>query len=105
MNKQNISNFELDLSSPASLSEAEKENIARLNASEKVDLSDVPELDEKFWQVAYRVGTTGLYRPHKQIVNMYFDVDVIAWAKSKGRGYQTRLNQIVRKAMLDELSH
>jgi uncharacterized protein (DUF4415 family) len=32
-------------------------------------------------------------------------VDVIAWAKSKGRGYQTRLNQIVRKAMLDELSH
>lgn len=105
MSKANISSFELDLNNPAALTEAQQKNIVRLNGDEKVDLSDIPELDELFWKKAYRVGATGLYRPHKKIVNMYFDVDVIAWAKSKGKGYQTRLNQIVRKAMLDEMHH
>jgi uncharacterized protein (DUF4415 family) len=29
---------------------------------------------------------------------------VLAWLKAKGKGYQTRINTILRKAMLDDLA-
>jgi hypothetical protein len=31
------------------------------------------------------------------------EADVLMWLKSKGRGYQTRINAILRDAMLKEL--
>jgi len=31
------------------------------------------------------------------------DADIVAWLQAKGKGYQTRLNQILRAAMLSEL--
>jgi len=31
------------------------------------------------------------------------DTDVVLWLKSKGKGYQTRINAILREAMLKEL--
>jgi uncharacterized protein (DUF4415 family) len=31
------------------------------------------------------------------------DSDVLRWLKSKGKGYQTRINAILRDAMLKEL--
>jgi uncharacterized protein (DUF4415 family) len=31
------------------------------------------------------------------------DSDVLAWLKSQGKGYQTRLNAILREAMLRSL--
>ena len=30
--------------------------------------------------------------------------DVLAWLKTDGKGYQTRLNSILRKAMLKEVA-
>ena len=108
MKKENIISREYDLSkSPPKLTEKQKKLSARLAVlpDEKIDLSDIPELDNDFWKNAYRVSESGLYKPQKKSVHIYFDVDVIAWAKSKGKGYQTRLNAILRKAMLDELKH
>jgi uncharacterized protein (DUF4415 family) len=32
------------------------------------------------------------------------DTDVLRWLKSKGKSYQTRLNAILREAMLKELN-
>jgi uncharacterized protein (DUF4415 family) len=32
------------------------------------------------------------------------DSDVLVWLKSQGKGYQTRLNVILREAMLKEVS-
>jgi uncharacterized protein (DUF4415 family) len=39
----------------------------------------------------------------KQHASVRIDADVMAWLKSQGKGYQTRLNSILRRAMLDEL--
>jgi uncharacterized protein (DUF4415 family) len=33
------------------------------------------------------------------------DSDVLAWLKSQGKGYQTRINAILRAAMLHEIKH
>lgn len=34
--------------------------------------------------------------PLKTPVNAKFDVDVVEWFKSQGRGYQTRMNAVLR---------
>ena len=39
----------------------------------------------------------------KQAVSLRLDVDVIAWLKKDGAGYQTRANQILRERMLKDL--
>lgn len=30
-------------------------------------------------------------------------IDILEWLKSKGKGYQTRINAILREAMLNEI--
>ena len=44
----------------------------------------------------------GLYRPLKLPVTLRLDADVLAWFKKRGKGYQTRINQALRKLMMDE---
>ena len=44
------------------------------------------------------------YRPIKKSVNVRLDADVIEWLQSGGRGYQTRMNSILREAMLNSVS-
>jgi uncharacterized protein (DUF4415 family) len=43
-----------------------------------------------------------LYRPIKKPVTLRLDADVIAWFKTSGRGYQTRINRALRKMMEGE---
>ena len=40
------------------------------------------------------------YKPIKKTVNVRLDADVIEWLQSAGKGYQTRMNAILREAML-----
>ena len=37
--------------------------------------------------------------PLKVPVNAKFDVDVVDWFKAQGRGYQTRMNAVLRRYM------
>ena len=67
---------------------------------DQIDFSDIPETTEADWVGAVRGG---LYRPVKRQVTARLDADVIAWLKAGGQGYQTRMNAILRRAMLDEL--
>jgi uncharacterized protein (DUF4415 family) len=62
-----------------------------------IDLSDAPEITD--WSGAV-VGL--FYRPRKTPLTVRIDVDVLAWLRSKGKGYQTRINRILRDAMLVE---
>lgn len=64
-----------------------------------IDTSDIPELDETFWQNAERGR---FYRPVKQSTTVRIDADVLHWLKMGGRGYQTRINAILRAAMMRE---
>jgi len=40
------------------------------------------------------------YRPIKRQLTVRIDADVLAWLRSYGKGYQSRLNAILRSAML-----
>ena len=66
----------------------------------EVDYSDIPPLTDEFWDNAMRGR---FYRQTKTHASVRIDSDVMLWLKSKGRGYQTRLNEILRKAMLEEI--
>ena len=93
-----------DTESPPPLSDAEREQLARLAAmgDEDIDYSDIP--PAKFenailWRDRH---SHPLYRPVKQSTTVRIDADVLLWLKAKGRGYQTRLNAILRDAMVKE---
>jgi len=72
-----------------------KTNKKRLNdmSDKDIDLDDIPELDEEFFKNAQ------LQLPSKQAVTMRLDSDVLEWFKKQGKGYQTRINQLLRKYM------
>jgi len=88
-----------DFAAQPPLSAAERRELERLAAmpEESIDTSDIPELDEAFWQNAERGR---FYRPVKESTTIRVDADVLHWLKSKGRGYQTRINAILREAMM-----
>ena len=59
-----------------------------------IDLTDIPEI--RNWSKAV-VGR--FYRPIKESLTIRVDADVLAWLRSNGKGYQTRINTILREAM------
>jgi uncharacterized protein (DUF4415 family) len=74
---------------------------AEIEAFKNTDFSDVPELtDEQLAQMRpshYR--NMANYKPIKKTVNVRLDADVIEWLQNSGKGYQTRMNAILREAM------
>jgi uncharacterized protein (DUF4415 family) len=67
---------------------------------DQIDTSDIPELPPGAWKDAVRGR---FYRPVKQAVSMRLDADVVAWLKKRGKGYQTRVNRILRQTMLTDI--
>lgn len=63
----------------------------------EIDCSDIPATDDKQWSGAVRGK---FYRPLKTQASVRIDADVMEWLKRPGKGYQTRLNAILREAML-----
>jgi uncharacterized protein (DUF4415 family) len=61
---------------------------------EEIDLTDIAPL--KDWSKAV-VGK--FYRPLKKSVTIRLDADVLTWLKGEGKGYQTRINALLRQAM------
>ena len=59
-----------------------------------IDYSDIPPLGDEFFTKA-----TVPWPPAKQQLTIRLDADVLAWLKGQGRGYQTRINHILRAAM------
>ncbi len=78
----------------ASTSRASQVRALKGMKDSEIDLSDIPEI--KDWSKAV-VGR--FYRPIKQSLTVRVDADVVAWLKSGGKGYQTRINSILRAAM------
>jgi uncharacterized protein (DUF4415 family) len=84
------------------LTAAQRRELAALAAlpDDTIDYSDIPPLTERFWENAVR---NPFYRPVKQQITVRLDADVIAWLRRQGKGYQTRLNALLRGAMLKDL--
>ena len=61
---------------------------------ESIDTSNIPEV--KDWSAAHRGR---FYRPVKQQVTLRIDADLLAWFRSQGGKYQTRINAALREYM------
>jgi uncharacterized protein (DUF4415 family) len=77
----------------------ELEELAHRPDSE-IDYSDIPPLTEKFWKNAAR---NPFYRPVKRQVTLRIDADILEWLRQQGKGYQSRLNSLLRSAMIEQL--
>ena len=70
-----------------------KSDLKRIDAQgdQDIDYSDIPELDEDFFKKARVVVTPG-----KKQLTLRLDADVLEWMKAQGKGYQSRINAILR---------
>jgi uncharacterized protein (DUF4415 family) len=59
-----------------------------------IDYSDSPETDEKFWKDAELV-----LKASKTPLTIRIDSDVLSWFKSHGKGYQTKINTVLKSYM------
>ena len=78
------------------LTEEQRDGLRKLAAmpDEDIDYSDIPQLTDF---TGFEVGK--FYRPVKETVTVRLDSDVLFWLKQGGKGYQSRLNAILRKEM------
>jgi uncharacterized protein (DUF4415 family) len=68
----------------------------------QINYDDQPQLSRAFLKDAVR---NPLYKPTKTPTTVRMDSDVLAWLKAQGKGYQTRMNAILRQEMLRDLLH
>lgn len=101
MSKRNVKSL-VDFSRPPKLSAAGRAELAALQARDDADIdtADIPPLTDDFWKNAVR---NPFYKPTKTATTVRIDSDVLLWLRGQGRGYQTRLNEILRRAMLASL--
>ena len=60
-------------------------------SDQEIDGSDVPELDERFWNDAKIIAPQ-----NKKTTTIPIDADVLDWFKSQGKGWQTRINNVLQ---------
>ncbi len=85
------------------LSDKQRAMLAKLaeKSETEIDYSDAPPSSPNAeW---YRAALSPLYRPAKQVTTIRLDADILVWLKSSGKGYQTRINSILRQSMLQDL--
>ena len=102
-NSADIVRYGVDPADMVPLTGAQKAELAALAArpDSDIDYSDIPPLPESFWQHAERGR---FYKPVKEQITARVDADVLAWLKSQGKGYQARLNAILRREMLASIA-
>ncbi len=61
---------------------------------EEIDYSEIPEASPEFWAKAQMHMPTP-----KKAVYVRLDRDVLEWLKAEGKGYQTRMNAMLRALM------
>jgi uncharacterized protein (DUF4415 family) len=100
--KEKMVRFILDHDNPPKISAARQAALKALAArpDSEIDYSDIPPLTEKFWQNAVR---NPFYKPTKTSTTVRIDSDVLHWLRNQGKGYQSRINAILRREMLTEL--
>lgn len=83
-----------------SSSKRSRTDLKRLDSlkSKDIDLSDLPEIaPERFARAVVREGLTPVHA--KEQVTLRLDSDVLTWFRSQGKGYQTKINSLLRAYM------
>lgn len=83
------------------LTEKQRTHLENLSAksNDQINLDDIPELTDA---ALAEMKPAGFYRPVKQQITARVDADVLAWLRSQGKGYQSRINAILRREMLHQ---
>jgi uncharacterized protein (DUF4415 family) len=70
-----------------------KTNLARIDAmkDEEVDTSDIPPLTKEIFKKA-----TLRLPVRKETITIRVDADVLSWFKRQGKGYQSRMNAVLK---------
>ena len=69
-----------------------------------IDFSDSPEITpEMFATTIVRKGLKLV--PQKSQITLRMDTDVLEWFKTQGKGYQTRMNALLRAYMQAQKKH
>ena len=70
-----------------------KSDLKRLDSmtDEDIDYSEILEFDDAFLQ-----SVEAKVSPGKKAIALRVDEDVLAWMKAQGKGYQSRINAILR---------
>jgi len=86
--------------SPKNFPTVSQEALKRAAAikDEDIDYSDIPNLAGVKLRPRPMVDHS-MYRPVKVALTCRLDADIVAWLKQDGKGYQTRLNSILRQVM------
>ena len=82
--------YRLDQKTPRQLTPVEARRLDRA----AIDYSEIPELGTEFFAKA-----TAPLPPAKHQLTIRLDQDVLDWLKANGKGYQTRINRILRAVM------
>lgn len=74
----------LDIENPPKPSQ---EDLTRFDAIEErsIDYADIPELGDNFFR-----------KTKKKSITARFDADMVQWFKAQGKGYQTKMNAVLR---------
>jgi uncharacterized protein (DUF4415 family) len=101
MSKRIVSHV-VDPANPAPLTPEQRIELQNLKALPDVDIdtSDIPPLTDSFWKNAVR---NPFYKPTKTLTTVRIDSDVLLWLRAQGRGYQSRINAILRREMVEAL--
>jgi len=91
-NAENITSVEIDLDHLPPLTTTQQAALDTLAArpDSEIDYSEIPPLGD----------LEHFYRPVKEMTTVRIDADILHWLRSQGRGYQTKINAILRKEML-----
>lgn len=94
--KYDETRYKLDPKKPRKLTTEERRRLEKT----PIDHSDIPPLGDEFFA---KVAEDRI--PAKQQLTIRLDADVLKWLKANGRGYQTRINRILRAAMTYQGTH
>jgi len=81
----------------ARLTAEERKRLKKLAArpDREIDFSDIPEIRE----IPSDAVIGKFYKPKKASMTIRVDADVLEWLKASGKGYQTRINEYLRRLM------
>jgi len=86
--------FSLDAQSPHTLTPAQRKALRR-RTDDEIDYSDLPSQNQVQWTRPGALVPT----ENKQQLTLRLDADVVAFFKSTGRRYQSRINAALREYM------
>ncbi|MCD8139719.1 MAG: BrnA antitoxin family protein [Planctomycetaceae bacterium] len=93
MSKKRTVKISLDPKNLPPLSAKQKRALVELGKlpESEIDYSDIPAMKDE---------EEPMYKPVKKLTTVRIDADILAWLKTYGKGYQTKINAILRREML-----